>query len=141
MDVIEYLTQLESSSAPPLTPPGIFSRGIKDKEKRNVVGQIDPDKFSIMLKKKWKRFPDALTVNDIIEMTGYCQSAISDWIKKGKVTGVSYCSKYLIPKDCLIEYMATKANRDIHQKSGKHMELIRKCRKTRKVTEKVTGKK
>ncbi|MCR6547093.1 helix-turn-helix domain-containing protein [Dehalobacterium formicoaceticum] len=69
--------------------------------------------------------PDALSVSDAVELTGYCQTTISEWISKEKFFGVWYYNKYLIPKDCLIEYMATKAYR-ITQKSNKHMSLIRK---------------
>ena len=86
---------------------------------------IDSDKFMKMLKKKWSSFPDALTVVDVMKLTGYCQTTISEWISKEKLFGVWYLNKYLIPKDCLIEYMATKAHR-ITQKSNKHMSLIRK---------------
>jgi len=124
-DVIEYLTRLEDSPESLLTPPGIFSSGIKYRPKNKVVEPIDSDKFMKMLKKRWSSFPDALTVSDVIKMTGYCQTTISEWISKEKLFGVWYRNKYLIPKDCLIEYMSTKAHR-ITQKSKKHMSLIRK---------------
>ena len=137
-DVVEYLTRLEDCSESLLTPPGIFSSGIKYKPKHRAEVQIDADKFMEMLKKKWSHFPDALTVGDVIKMTGYSQTAVSQWISKEKLFGVWYYNKYLIPKDCLIEYMATKAHR-ITQKSKKHMDLIQQyqvgqtpteCRKT-----------
>lgn len=137
-DVIEYLTRLEDSSESLLTPSGIFSSGIKYRPKHRAEVQIDADKFMEMLKKKWSSFPDALTVGDVIKMTGYCQTAVSQWISKEKLFGVWYYNKYLIPKECLIEYMATKAHR-ITQKSKKHMDLIQQyqveqtpteCRKT-----------
>ncbi|MDF3004930.1 helix-turn-helix domain-containing protein [Caproiciproducens sp.] len=137
-DVIEYLTHLEDSPESLLTPPGIFSSGIKYRPKHRAEVQIDADKFMEMLKKNWSSFPDALTVGDVIKLTGYCQTTISEWISKEKLFGVWYYNKYLIPKDYLIEYMATKAHR-IHQKSNKHMDLIQQyqvgqtpneCRKT-----------
>ena len=137
-DVIEYLTRLEDSPESLLTPPGIFSSGIKYRPKHKIVEPIDSDKFMKMLKKKWSSFPDALTVADVMKLTGYCQTTISEWISKEKLFGVWYYNKYLIPKDCLIEYMATKAHR-ITQKSKKHMDLIQQyqvgqtpteCRKT-----------
>jgi hypothetical protein len=121
-DVIEYLTALENNPEIFITPPGIFSSGYKSKHK--VADQIDSDKFMTMLKKKWSGLPDALTVSDVTKLAGYCQSTISDWILKGEVLGVRYYSKYLIPKECLIEYIATKAHYSIHQKSQKHRELI-----------------
>ena len=124
-DVIEYLTRLEDSPESLLTPPGIFSSGIKYRPRHRTELQIDSGKFIEVLKKRWSSFPDALTVGDVAKLTGYCQTTISEWISKEKLFGVWYLNKYLIPKDCLIEYMATKAHR-ITQKSNKHMSLIRK---------------
>ena len=123
-DVIEYLTLLEESPESMLTPPGIFSSGIKYKPRHRIELQIDSGKFIEVLKKRWSSFPDALTVGDVAKLTGYCQTTISEWISKGKLMGVWYYNKYLIPKDCLIEYIATKAHYSIHQKSKKHMDLI-----------------
>ena len=80
-----------------------------------------------MLKNKWHTFPDALTVNDVTKLTGYCQTTVSEWIKVEKITGVWYYTKYLVPKDSLINYMATEACR-IHQKSKKHIELLEQYR-------------
>ena len=79
-DVIEYLTRLEDSPESLLTPPGIFSSGIKYRPKHKIVEPIDSDKFMKMLKKKWSSFPDALTVADVMKLTGYCQTTISEWI-------------------------------------------------------------
>lgn len=124
-DVIEYLTRLEDSPESLLTPLGIFSSGIKYRPKHKIMEPIDSDKFMNMLKKRWSSSPDALTVDDAVKLTGYCKTTVSEWIAKKKLFGVWYYNKYLIPKDCLIEYMATKAHR-ITQKSNKHMSLIRK---------------
>ncbi len=124
MDVIEYLTRLEENPEALMTPPGIFSSGEKYRPKWRTELQIDADKFMEMLKKKWRGFPDALTVGDVMKMTGYCQTTISEWVSTGKLFSACCYSKYLIPKDCLIEYMATKAHR-IHLKSNTHMNLLR----------------
>lgn len=124
-DVIEYLIRLEDSPESLLTPPGIFSSGIKYRPKPKIVEPIDSDKFMKMLKKRWSSSPDALTVDDAVKLTGYCKTTVAECIAKKKLFGVWYYNKYLIPKDYLIEYMATKAYR-ITQKSNKHMSLIRK---------------
>jgi hypothetical protein len=126
-DVIAYLTRLEESPETLLTPPGIFSSGIKYKPKRQTAKVINSEKFIAMLKNKWHTFPDALTVNDVTKLTGYCQTTVSEWIKAEKITGVWYYTKYLVPKDSFINYMATEACR-IHQKSKKHIELLEQYR-------------
>jgi hypothetical protein len=104
-DVIEYLTRLEDFPEYVLTPPGIFSSGIKHKSKHRAEVQIDKDTFIKMLKKKWSSFPDALTVDDAMQLTGHCKTTVSEWISKEKLFGVWYLNKYLILKDCLIEYI------------------------------------
>lgn len=124
-DVIIYLTKLEKHPESLQTPPGLFSSRAKYRSIKQMQEPIDLKRFTKMLTKKWSDFPDALTVSDAVELTGYCQTAISEWISKEKLFGMWYYNKYLIPKDRLIEYMATKAHR-ITQKSNKHMSLIRK---------------
>lgn len=89
-DVIAYLTRLEESPETLLTPPGIFSSGIKYKPKRQTAKAINSEKFMAILKNKWHTFPDALTVNDVTKLTGYCQTTVSEWIKAEKITGVWY---------------------------------------------------
>ncbi|WP_411677821.1 helix-turn-helix domain-containing protein [Caproicibacter sp.] len=130
-DVIEYLIRLEYSPESLLTPLGIFSSGIKYKPKHKMVEPIDSDEFMKMLKKRWRSSPDALTVDDAVKLTGYCKTTVSEWIAKKKLFGVWYYNKYLIPKDYLIEYMATKAHR-ITQKSKEHSALIQEYQKMEK---------
>ncbi len=77
-DVVKYLTRLEDSPESLLTPPGIFSSGIKYRPKRQTEIQIDADEFMEMLKKRWISSPDALTVDDAVKLTGYCKTTVSE---------------------------------------------------------------
>ncbi len=126
-DVIAYLTRLEESHETLLTPPGIFSSEIKRKPKRQTAKAINSERFMATLKNKRHTFSDALTVNDVTKLTEYCQSTVSERIKTKKIAGVWCCNKYLVPRECLIEYMAARAHR-IHQKSKKHMGLLEQYR-------------
>ncbi len=65
-DVIEYLTRLEDSPESLLTPPGIFSSGIKYRPKHKIVEPINSDKFMKMLKKRWSSSPDTQRLPDRI---------------------------------------------------------------------------
>jgi hypothetical protein len=129
-DVIIYLTKLEKHPESLQTPPGIFSSRTKYRSIKQMQEPIDSKSFTKMLKKEWSSFPDVLTTNDVIKLIGYTQSTLSDWIIQGRIIGIRYYNRYLIPKDCLIEYMATKAHR-ITQKSNNHMSLIRKSQEKR----------
>ena len=132
-DVIIYLTKLEKHPESLQTPPGIFSSRTKYRSIKQMQEPIDSDKFMIMLKKKWGVLPEALTVREITRLVGYSQSTISQWILKGKIIAVRYYSKYLIPKDYLIEYIVTKGYYEIYQKSKEHSELIREYQNMDKV--------
>lgn len=129
-DVIIYLTKLEKHPESLQTPPGIFSTRTKYRSINSMQELIDPKSFRKMLKKEWSSFPDALTTEEVIKLIGYTQSTLSDWIIQGRIIGIRYYNRYLIPKDCLIEYMATKAHH-ITQKSNNHMSLIRKSQEKR----------
>ena len=122
-DVIIYLTKLEKHPESLQTPPGIFSSRTKYRSIKQMQEPIDSKSFTKMLKKEWSSFPDVLTTNEVITLIGYTQSTLSDWIIQGRIIGIRYYNRYLIPKNYLIEYVATKAHR-ITQKSEKHMSLI-----------------
>jgi hypothetical protein len=124
-DVMLYLANLETRPESLQTPPGIFSSRTKYRSINSMQEPIDPKSFTKMLKKEWSSFPDVLTTNEVIKLIGYTQSTLSDWIIQGRIIGIRYYNRYLIPKNSLIEYMATKAHR-IHQKSKKHIDLIRR---------------
>lgn len=124
-DVIIYLTKLEKHPESLQTPPGIFSSGAKYRPIKQIQEPIDPKRFTKMLTKKWSDFPDALTVREIIELIGYSQSTISDWVMQKKILGIRYYNRYLIPKDSLIKYLAGDGHNKIQPKSEKHKDLIR----------------
>jgi hypothetical protein len=123
-DVIIYLTKIEKHSESLRTPPGIFSSGAKYRPIKKMQELIDSKRFTKILKKKWSNFPDALTVSDVMELIGYSQSTISDWVMQEKILGIRYYNRYLIPKDSLIKYLACDGQNNIQQKSKKHKDLI-----------------
>ena len=124
-DVIIYLTKLKKHPESLQIPPGIFSSGAKYRSIKQMQEPIDPKRFTKMLKKKWSKFPDALTTNDVMKLIGYSQSTISDWIMQEKILGIRYYNRYLIPKDSLIKYLAGDGHNKIQPKSEKHKDLIR----------------
>jgi hypothetical protein len=125
-DVIIYLTRLEKHPESVQTPSGIFSTRVKYRSIKQMHEPIDSKSFTKMLKKEWSSFPDVLTTNDVIKLIGYTQSTLSDWIIQGRIIGIRYYNRYLIPKDCLIKYLAGDGHNRIQQKSEKHKDLIRK---------------
>lgn len=124
-DVVSYLTMLETKpEALPPMPVGIFSSGAKYKVKANPCLEIDPKKFAVFLRNEWKAVPDALSVKEASKLIGYSYSTIIDWISKGRFHAVLYHCSYLIPKDALIDYLASSGNYSISQKSETHLKLI-----------------
>lgn len=128
-DVISYLSNLEADPQSFATPIGIFSNDSKSYKKKAVCDLIDPVRFTTKLKKEWQHEPDVFTTKQVSVLLGYSTSTIGTWVSKNHLKAIHYHSRYLIPKECLIEYLATVANYNIniYQKSSKHLALIDEC--------------
>ena len=73
----------------------------------------------------WENKPDALTMSDVREMTGYVGATVRHWIGKGKLRAVTAQNRTLIAKDWLAEFMATDGMR-IANKSKVHLRMLKK---------------
>ena len=73
----------------------------------------------------WENKPDALTMSDVREMTGYVGATVRHWIGKGKLRTVTAQNRTLIAKDWLAEFMATDGMR-IANKSRMHLRMFEK---------------
>jgi excisionase family DNA binding protein len=127
-DLISYLTLLETSPEALPIPTGIFSSEANGQAKENPYLLINSEKFAAFLHTEWRTVPDALSVKEASKLLGYSCGAVDHWISKGRLKAVRYHNSYLIPKDALINHMASLGNNCICQKSEKHLKLI--CRYT-----------
>lgn len=50
-------------------------------------------------------FPDVIQTADIIEITGFSKSAITNWVRSGRLKAIHYKKKFLFPKVYLLEFL------------------------------------
>lgn len=74
-------------------------------------------------------YPDVLTVDEVMEITGYVNTSIHKWCQAKKVVAFRISGKYMIPKVSLLEYLVSDAYLSIHAKSRKHYLLLAKTLK------------
>ncbi len=63
-------------------------------------------------------------MNAIREMTGYCRTTVNNWIAFGYVASAQLIDGPRIPKQSLIQFLASDRAFDIRIKSEVHMDLL-----------------
>ena len=114
-DVIAYLNLRDRVGS--MIPPGAVTSRYKGKRppyksNRKSFAEIVPlgteqdvaDYFNYI----YTDFEDVLAVGDVVEMTGLCKSTIVNLLKKGRIRSISDCPRYLIPKQCLMQFVVTR---------------------------------
>lgn len=127
-DVIAYLTE-DTSVA--VIPVGIFSsKGYGNKQQsqcEKIILKLNIPEFYQEVyqyyEKKYRRFPDALDVKTVSEMTGFGEDSIYRWIKANKLKIYSRMER-IIPKTYLLEFSCTRYYITICNQSKKHKEDI-----------------
>jgi len=66
---------------------------------------------------KYKDYPEALLVRDIVEMTGFGKTAVVNWLNNGYLKGYNKGKTYRIPKKYLIDFVCGSYYRKIIRKS------------------------
>ena len=86
----------------------------------------EPDRaeFVRYLEDFYASYPNALTLNAVREMTGYCRTTVNNWIAFGYVTSAQLIDGPRIPKQSLIQFLASDRAFDIRIKSEIHIDLL-----------------
>ena len=83
-------------------------------------------RFKEMLEDLLSAVPDTLTVDEVVELTGYSRKTILRYAQRKYIYAVNIMGKYYISKQSIINYLATdKAFRNT-QKSEWHKNIIKK---------------
>ena len=83
-------------------------------------------RFKEMLEDLLSVVPDTLTVDEVVELTGYHRRTILRYVQRKYIYGVNMMGKYYISKQSIINYLTTdKAFRNM-QKLEWHVLLIKK---------------
>lgn len=69
-----------------------------------------------------KKEPDILATADVVRITGYSKSAVTGWVRNGRLQTLGGCyKKFWIPKVYLLDFLIGDHFRLITRKSKKHI--------------------
>jgi hypothetical protein len=110
-DVIEYLRRRDEVGS--MIPPGeVSSRGKQRTGNQKSFAQIvclgHEQEVATYFEHIYADYDNVLTVEDVTEMTGLNKSSITKMLKAGLIKSLSDRPKYLIPKQYLLEFVATR---------------------------------
>ena len=140
-DVLAYIAKSEREKRKEI-PVGIFNAKKTNNPRRtespdsDCGGYFDDThyklrgkeraRFKKMLEELLSTVPDSLTVDEVVELTGYHRRTILRYVQRKYIYAVNIMGKYYISKHSIINYLATdKAFRN-SQKSEWHEKLITK---------------
>ena len=81
--------------------------------------------FRLWFEQEFETVPDALTVPQVITITGYTDKSVSRWLRKGYLRFVQTQTTKIIPKVWLIDFYCSYAY-TITNMSDKHIKLLQK---------------
>lgn len=89
-------------------------------------------RFKEMLEDLLSAVPDSLTVDEVVDLTGYSRKTILRYAQRKYIYAVNIMGKYYISKQSIINYLATEKTFGNTQKSGWHEELFSGSRRRSK---------
>lgn len=128
----DLLKCIEDSQQHPehyVTPYGEFSAaGYKSENRRKYQRKSGfpyslPDGFRAWLENEFETVPDALTIPQVIAITGYTDNSVDRWLRQGHLKYVQTQTAKIIAKDWLIDFYCTYGY-TIAQMSERHISLM-----------------
>ena len=113
-NAIRYLEDREIHPDEYEAEPGWYSGKVKHGKKRRRSKKRKQkinaarNKLKELTDAKLEELEDLLDINDICRLTGFSNTAVLRWCRSGKLKAFMVSGKYLIPKVCLKDYIATK---------------------------------
>ena len=133
-DLIEFIEDSQRCPEKYVLPCGEFSSGSK-KVSTGIASQIrlpaplpdiDVDAFREWLTTKFSRLPDALSVQEVADTTGYNKHSVERWIRNGHLKCVNVQGEVkIVSKAWLVEFYC-KYGLGIVRKSKEHARMMRK---------------
>lgn len=69
-------------------------------------------------------YMDIMDVSDAVEFSGYNRRTVAGWIREGKLKGMPYNNKFIIPKCYLIDWLCSDEYNSTIRKSEKHTNTL-----------------
>lgn len=126
VDVITYLRRREQLGS--MIPSGSVSSRCKRpnnprKSYSSLVSPGNEGAIAEYFKYIYADCPSILTTADVTEMTGLCKKTILQYLKNGEIKSLGITNKYIIPKQNVLEFVASpvfidcKSNSEAFKKS------------------------
>ncbi len=119
-DVIKYLQARETDPDSVITPRGQFTSG----PQRRM--SIPTEKLEEHLQRCWEQVPEALTVPQLHDLTGYSERLIGRWIRSGCLSAVGRFPYCWMRKATVIRFFATAQADPKFYYSDKFMTILEK---------------
>lgn len=71
------------------------------------------------------KYPDVMTANDVVKLTGYVKTSVNNWCRKGHLKSFKKNGINHIPKVYLIEFFCSPYFRTIVRKSNWHIYILK----------------
>lgn len=130
-DLLEYIEDSKQHPEHYVTPYGEFSAADYESENRRKYCRRFgfpsslPEDFRLWLETEFESVPDALTIPQIIAVTGYTDNSVDRWLRQGHLKFVQTQTTKIIAKDWLIDFYCGYGY-TIAQMSDQHVVLMLK---------------
>ena len=126
-DVIAFMEDREVNPSKYIAPENWYKYGgenVKAFKIRLMPELPDERRLREYYKQKLSRFQDVMSMDEVIDFTGYNRRTVGNWIREGKLKGFLYNRKYMIPKAYLIDWLCSEAYNNTNRKSEKHTNML-----------------
>ena len=131
-DVILYLIDREINPAN-YRAPDCWYKGRSGPYKsrvtyRNELSEMDEkteEAFRSYITGQLDGYGDLLTVVEASEFIGYCDTSFHRWCAEKRIKAFNISGRYLIPKLCFVDFLASPYSYGITRKTWKHLLLIK----------------
>ena len=71
-----------------------------------------------------RKYPDVVTVKDVVALTGYTLTTVHNWCSRGSLKAFQKGLKFCIPKIFLVDFFCSLTFRSITRKSLWHIQTL-----------------
>lgn len=123
-DVIAYLQDRKVFPESYSAPAGWYSGSYPVKIQREIPPVVREDMHEYY-KELLAKYPDVLTADDVVKLTGYVKTSVNNWCRKGHLKSFKKNGINHIPKVYLIEFFCSAYFRTIVRKSNWHIYILK----------------
>ena len=104
---------------------GHYNSRVTFRNELTRLSEDDRDAFRKHIEHELEDYGDLMTVIEVTEAIGYCDTSLHRWCSTKKLKAFSISGRYLIPKISLVDFLVSQNSFDITRKTWKHTLLIK----------------